>query len=220
MTIELSKEQVQAVVARYSEDLEWVKDLHCFATVYNKGETVVEGAVSLPNIGREAHTYLTHIVRNYSDLPEFTVFLQGAPFFHMEEGADCTTLVNLIQATVTKNVPFKGFAWFRLRCDRLGRPHQMSDPASRGKWSGWGKDIPVGDLYEKLFNRTSPEQFIASAATGLFMVRRDRILTRPLDFYKKALSIIEADPRDTNNTGHAFERLWQVIFNGSNTINP
>ncbi|SMF24764.1 DUF3431 domain-containing protein [Desulfovibrio gilichinskyi] len=220
MLLEFSKDQLQIVIARYSENIEWLKAFNRFAIVYNKGETIVDGAVVLPNIGREGHTYLTHIVRNYYDLPEYTVFLQGSPFFHMKEGADCAKLADIINESLTKKVPFKGFAWFRLRCDRLGRPHQMSDPASKGKWSGWGKDIPVGEVYEKLFNRTPPEQFIASAATGLFMVRKDRILTRSLEFYKTALSIIEADPCDEHNTGHAFERLWQVIFNGSKAINP
>lgn len=214
------KDKVQAVIARYSEDLDWVDDLQCDSVVYNKGESSVEGAITLPNIGRESHTYFTHIVRNYSALPEFTVFLQGAPFFHMEEGADCAVLNSVIAECVKRKVPFKGFAWFRMVCDRLGRPHQMGAADKKGKWLGWGKDIPVGDVYEELFSRPSPEKFIASAATGLFMVRSDRILTRPLHFYQRALRIIEADPFDSNNTGHAFERLWQVIFNGSSAINP
>lgn len=213
-------DKVQAVIARYSEDLAWVKDLQCHAIIYNKGDSLVEGAVVLPNIGRESHTYLTHIINNYSNLPEFTVFLQGSPFFHMEKGADCVTLNSLLTEFVERNVPFKGFAWFRMVCDGLGRPHQMDDPDKKGKWLGWGKDIPVGELYENLFNRPAPDKFIASAATGLFMVRRDRILTRPVDFYTKALSIIEADPQDARNTGHAFERLWQVVFNGSVFLNP
>ncbi|CCO23052.1 DUF3431 domain-containing protein [Maridesulfovibrio hydrothermalis] len=215
-----SQDKVQAVIARYREDLSWAGELQCRATIYNKGEPPVEGAVVLPNIGRESHSYLTHIINNYSVLPEFTVFLQGSPFFHMEEGADCAVLNALILENVSRNVPFKGFAWFRMVCDQLGRPHQLCDPEKEGRWLGWGKDIPVGEVYEYLFNRPAPRKFIASAATGLFMVRRDRILIRPVEFYEKALSLIESDPHDANNTGHAFERLWQVIFNGSAAINP
>jgi hypothetical protein len=30
---------------------------------------------------------------------------------------------------------------------------------------------------------------------------------------------VEADPRDARNTGHAFERLWNVIFNGKADLN-
>ncbi len=84
--------KVQAAIARYSEDLSWVSDLECHSIIYNKGQSTFPGALLLPNIGRESHTYITHIIDNYSDLPEFTVFLQGSPFFHMEEGADCATL--------------------------------------------------------------------------------------------------------------------------------
>lgn len=211
---------MQAIIARYSESLSWLDDLNCYATVYNKGSGLIDGAVQLPNVGRESHTYLTHIIRNYPDFPEFSVFLQGSPFFHMEQGADILSLNNMIAENIERNVPFKGFAWFRMVCDRLGRPHQLADPSKKGKWLGWGKDIPVGEVYEKLFKRTSPEKFIASAATGLFMVRRDRILTRPLSLYENALAMVEADPLDSCNTGHAFERLWQVIFNGSSAINP
>ncbi|WP_432738677.1 DUF3431 domain-containing protein [Maridesulfovibrio sp. FT414] len=214
------REKVQAVIARYSEDISWLAELDCPSVVYNKGTGPVEGAVVLPNIGRESHTYLTHIVRNYPDFPEFVVFLQGSPFFHMEEGADCRTLNALIAEHVERRVPFKGFAWFRMVCDRLGRPHQMADPSKKGRWPGWGKDIPVGKVFERMFGQAAPERFIASAATGLFIVRRDRILVRPLSFYENGLSIIESDPLDAENTGHAFERLWQIVFNGSSNLNP
>lgn len=213
-------ERVGAVIARYREDLSWIEDLCCTATVYNKGQAEIEGAIRLANTGRESHTYLTHIVRLYPDFPDFTVFLQGTPFFHMEEGADCSTLNSIIAQNMERNIPFKGFAWFRMVCDKQGRPHQMAAPEKKGKWLGWGKDIPVGYIYEQLFERPSPSKFIASAATGLFMVRKDRILTRPLSFYEKAISLLESDPQDAENTGHAFERLWQVIFNGSKAINP
>jgi len=38
------------------------------------------GCVALPNVGREGHTYLHHIVNNYENLADWTVFSQaGAP---------------------------------------------------------------------------------------------------------------------------------------------
>jgi hypothetical protein len=47
------------------------------------------------------------------------------------------------------------------------------------------------------------------------LVRRDRILARPAAFYRRALDLVLADPDDADNTGHAFERLWQAIFSGA-----
>uniref|UniRef100_A0A6U6VLJ9 Uncharacterized protein n=1 Tax=Zooxanthella nutricula TaxID=1333877 RepID=A0A6U6VLJ9_9DINO len=45
--------------------------------VYSKGEAA-PGAEALKNVGRESHTFLTHIVENYDRLADWTVFTQGA----------------------------------------------------------------------------------------------------------------------------------------------
>ncbi len=38
----------------------------------------VHAIVPLANVGRESHTYLTHIVDHYDDLSEVTIFLPGS----------------------------------------------------------------------------------------------------------------------------------------------
>ena len=208
---------VQAVVARWREDASWVAHLGLDALVYDKSGQ--PGSLALPNIGRETHTYLTHIVSNYDRLADFTVFLQADPFRHMGEGADVNALRERIAQNVRLGVRFTGFAWYKLKCDRLGRPHAMNGPEGKGRWKGWGKDIPVGEVYAALFAGDVPESFLATAPAGLFFVSRERILARPRDFYAFALSLVEADPEDERNTGHAFERLWHVIFNGKTALN-
>ncbi|MDO9631463.1 MAG: DUF3431 domain-containing protein, partial [Humidesulfovibrio sp.] len=114
-----------------------------------------------------------------------------------------------------KDTPFAGLSWFRLRCDGLGRPHDLADPAKEGRWKGWGKDIPVARTFEALFQSPAPQEFIARASTGNMLVRAERILARPEAFYRRALDLVLADPDDADNTGHAFERLWQAIFSGA-----
>lgn len=174
----------------------------------------------LPNIGREAHSYLTHILRTYPDFPRHTVFLQGHPFDHLaQHGGDTELLAQRIAEAVERDRPFTGLAWFRLQCDGLGRPHQMLDESHRGRWAGWGRDIPVARVFEELFAAAAPERFVARGAAGNFVVRADRILARPLSFYQRALELVLADPRDELNTGHAFERLWHLIFNGNTRWN-
>lgn len=220
---------LELVVARYREDLSWLRELGLPAQVYNKGpEPCLERAPAaqtqnvrvapLPNIGREAHTYLTHIVARYADLPECTVFLQGNPFAHLappqEPPVTPAALRTRLLELAAARKPFAGLAWFRLRCDGLGRPHDLADPAKEGRWLGWGKDIPVAATFEKLFGQSAPKEFIARAPTGNMLVRRERILARPLAFYRRALDLVLADPQDAENTGHAFERLWQAIFSG------
>jgi len=80
-----TKRNVELVIAAFDENVTWAHMYSHLATVYVKGELVyvpVNGnqlsrVVALPNVGRETHTYLTHIVRNYDKLADVTVFTQG-----------------------------------------------------------------------------------------------------------------------------------------------
>jgi len=79
-----AEKDVQVVVAHYAEDLKWIKEASDAAptasfVVYTKGPKMDDATTEvLPNVGREAHTYLHHIVNNYDNLSPWTVFTQGA----------------------------------------------------------------------------------------------------------------------------------------------
>jgi hypothetical protein len=77
---------VQLVIARYSEDIRWVRAYKDIAIVYNKGiyhDTLdTLNVIQLENIGREGHTYLHHMITAYDSLKERTIFSQGDPFSH------------------------------------------------------------------------------------------------------------------------------------------
>jgi len=215
------RDTVQVIIARYREDIDWAEGLGYDYVVYDKGDQPVTGSLVLPNIGREAHTYFTHIVREYDALAPVNVFLQGDPFDHIDQAGRGTPelLRKMIEDVVDRRVPFKGLAWFKLECDALGRPHDMHDPAKRGRWAGWGRNIPVGEVFTALFGAAAPERIIARAPAGVFAVTAERIRTRPRAFYEFALRLVERDPDDARNTGHAIERLWQHIFNGNTAWN-
>ena len=208
---------VELVIARYREDASWVEGMGFPSVIYDKSGD--PGPFALPNIGRETHTYLTHIVRRYPDFADFTIFLQADPFGHIGEAADPGSLTERIMQNVRMRINFTGFAWFKLKCDRLGRPHAMAEPENQGRWRGWGKDIPVGEVYAKLFAGEVPEMFLVTAPAGMLFVARERILARSKHFYERCLKLVEDDPGDERNTGHAFERLWQVIFGGDQSLN-
>lgn len=215
------RDNVKVIIARYHEDISWVDELGYDYIVYDKSGMAADNSIELENIGRESHTYLTHIVRDYHALAPVNVFVQGNPFDHIDDRnrGSVEMLRKMIEDVAEKGVPFKGFAWFKLKCDRLGRPHDLCKPENEGRWAGCGKDIPLGEVFEKLFDASFPSQLVVRAPAGLFAVTGDRIRTRPKAFYEYALRLIEADPLDENNTGHAFERLWQHIFNGNTAWN-
>ena len=214
-------DNVKVIIARYREDVSWADALGYDYVVYDKGCNQDITARSLANIGREAHTYFTHIIREYDRLSPMNVFLQGDPFDHIDDQgrASVETLRLQLEDVADRMIPFKGLAWFKLKCDALGRPHDLHKPENQGRWAGWGRDIPVGEIFTRLFNTAMPAQIISRAPTGNFCVTGERIRTRPKRFYEFCLKLIEADPQDERNTGHAFERLWQHIFNGNTDWN-
>ena len=80
---------VELVIARYNEDLSWLNKVkNKKITIYNKGESIKEKYIKLDNIGRESHTYLYHIINNYDNLSDITIFSQGDPFFHSPKFID------------------------------------------------------------------------------------------------------------------------------------
>ena len=88
--------KTEIVVARYSENLDWLKKIKkskdLKITVYNKGKDDIDVPfIPLPNIGRESHTYLYHIIHNYDNLADQTIFCQGDPISH---SPDFINLIN------------------------------------------------------------------------------------------------------------------------------
>jgi len=76
---------IEIVIARYNEDLSWLRKIpkKIKITIYNKGlDDINIQSIKLPNIGRESHTYLYHIINNYDNLADKTIFCQGDSIFH------------------------------------------------------------------------------------------------------------------------------------------
>lgn len=211
------RDDVKVIIARFREDVSWADGLGYPCVIYDKSGEPAANARPLPNIGREAHTYFTHISAEYDRLAPMNVFLQGDPFDHIDDRgrSDVETLRMRLADVADRRVPFKGLAWFRLKSDALGRPHDLRKPENKGRWAGWGRDIPVGELFGRLFGVEMPDEIVCRAPTGNFCVTGERIRTRPRAFYEFCLKLVESDPLDERNTGHAFERLWQHVFNGN-----
>ena len=77
------EKNIEIVIAHYKENIEWLNDnkneKNISITIYDKGNNKIENSNSIPlkNVGRESHTYLYHIVNNYDNLANKTIFFQG-----------------------------------------------------------------------------------------------------------------------------------------------
>jgi len=75
---DVSKDELEIVLAQYNEDMSWSDKYGKLRTVYCKGGAAcAPDAVRLDNVGREGHSYLSHIVQNYDNLAKWTVFSQA-----------------------------------------------------------------------------------------------------------------------------------------------
>ena len=98
--------ETEIVIARYNEDLSWLKKIpkNIKIIIYNKGlDDIVKipgvkyDIIKLPNIGRESHTYLYHIINNYDNLANKTILCQGDSIFHSPGFLDLLKNVKLFE---------------------------------------------------------------------------------------------------------------------------
>lgn len=187
--------RVHIVVARYTENLDWLSHLSKMnVTVYNKGPPIAGvPSVSLPNVGREAHTYLFHIVHAYDSLPEYTAFVQGHPFDHAPDIVPALT-------------EFRGGA----RYTHLGAMIVAHEATCKG--SAQYPKVPLRETYETMYQTPAPDTPVEFVAGAQFVVHRDAILGHPRAFWERALAYATRDPGRPDGPAYAFERLWKHVF--------
>ena len=220
------------VVARYSEkasDVDWMKQLEKGTLfLYEKGEALEEDFVAgfsncnviqrhLPNIGRESHTYLTHIVDHWTDLEkskdDVTLFTQAGIRAHISISS---TTNEYIQA-IAKEAAEKGFSESLARQHpECGPEHQPTPDFRIREWplrsplTPNPRDETFERWFERCLKQRFPPQSIYRWSMGaIFAVKNSTILQRGKAYYEALL----AELTDTNpEIGHFFERSWYYIF--------
>ncbi len=200
---------LELVVARYTENLNWLRNIppQIRATVYDKsGEEdapLTPNTLRLENVGREAHTYLHHIVTRYETLAPLTVFCQGKPFDHAFD----------FRKTL------RDMAGGQKQCDDFFWLGHLADTDSADgilfkNWSknDTGEGLDLGGFHRALFNSEGPAEYPFFGGAQ-FIVTSERIQERPLSFYEQALKLSVEFPQ----AAHCYERTWDRIFHAEQT---
>lgn len=92
------------VVARFNENINWLRTNFNSDTtiIYNKGYKINDpiGDIKIlprsnkPACGREPETYIHHIISNYNNLHDYTIFTQGDPFKHSPKFIEIVNYLN------------------------------------------------------------------------------------------------------------------------------
>jgi hypothetical protein len=198
------------VVARYNEDIRWT---HIFPnkTIYNKGDiqTIPEElhycVKQLPNIGREAHTYIHYIIENYYTLPDVVIFTQGNFNEHM-------SLQEFLQLALT---PKDGVSqnltetnsWPQYRSSYNFKLTNWKAPLTPTH-----NDEDYGQWYERVFQRIFPDEQTKIYLAAIFSVGSDIIRKHPKEFYEQLMVSSELTLSSSPESAHFMERTWSKMF--------
>jgi hypothetical protein len=206
---------IKIIISRYHEDVSWSEKYSDYRVIYNKGNNIEQNCITLPNIGRESHTYLYHIVENYNNLADYNVFLQGFPYDHKP---DLDYI--LLDLIFNNKYSFKWLSNWSIETDfeYIREPYRIPY-------------VNFKEMYKKLFDvYPDPHTSFIFHANGQFVVSKEKIHERPLEFYKKYLNFFEGKDQEIFNLGlmnnikgenslsdpimgHHAERLWGFVFN-------
>jgi hypothetical protein len=195
---------VHIVVAKYNENVDWVKHIQHRVTVYDKSEKPIENSIPLKNKGREGETFLYHIVHHYDHLDDVTVFLQGNPFEHLQTlvgwrteltDEEKQTVLNKVNKEINDQSDFATF-YQVLYNDPNGTNNQN-----------------ITYYCKKYYN--SDYFFFTVSPGAQYIVPKRYILSRPLEFWKTLHEAMYNEELD----GYAQEQLWYFAFNHQMNLN-
>lgn len=192
----------QMIVARYKENIDWIKNLkikNLDIIIYNKFYD--EQQALFNETGRESHTYLHHIYHNYDNLSDYTIFTQANPFDHSPD------FIEKLEKIILNNEEMDFFSFITffgeksIFCDLDGYPNHPSLNLKKGTDAVFTEFLP-GKI-----------EFYPGA---IFMVSKKNILNRSRQFYKKCLELsCDKEWKDNYGNyscGYFFERMWKYIF--------
>jgi len=214
--------KIIVVVSRFNENLSWILE-HPFDKfeyiVYNKGtnydfeKSNVIKIINLRNVGKNDHTYLHHIIENYDNLNDITIFFPGSINIDYKKEKAKKILYKIIESNYEKAYFFghkqksiiESFKNFQLD------DWQTSDKQNLIKCSETQLKLcrlrPYKVWYKYFFGNT-----IAKWSTwwGIFSIDKRDIIQHPVKRYQHLL--LTLNDHSNPEAGHYIERSWGAIF--------
>lgn len=174
---------------------------------------------NLPNIGQATHTYLHHVISNYDNLSDITIFMLGSGFrgekkakkahWILKNANNCNGFLSQHIWLSEKNdynfeLPY--YEIFSYKNNNIQENSQRiktemirAESLPLGKWI---ENNTHNKLISKRFYRTNK---------CMFAVKKDVILKKPISYYKNLIKQLESANRNLEVI-HFFERAWVCVF--------
>jgi hypothetical protein len=211
---------IEIVIARYNEDLNWLKDKpfnKYKSIVYNKGindnfeKYNVKNIMKLKNIGRCDHTYLYHIINNYDNLADITFFCPGS--LNMEskinKGIRILKNVEKYKNTVIISNYYNNLKkiLYNFKLDKWEASDTSNKIINNESKLELAKIRPFGKWFENKFGNLVIHY---CSYQGIMAISKKHILQNSKKHY---INIIKDVENSSNpEAGHYIERSWEAIF--------
>jgi hypothetical protein len=211
---------IEIVVARYNEDLQWIQEYPFDKfkyIIYNKGinsdykKPKVYREVMLPNVGKCDHTYLYHIVNNFATLSDITMFFPGSLDMQYKKEIATKIITNILlynsaifignQFPSVKNM----FADFTL--DNWKTSNTQNSTINDESVLERAKLRPYGRWYKYFFGNKNVK---IVCMFGIFSIHKLDIIKHNINYYIQLLNTVSG--HSNPEVGHYIERSWGVIF--------
>lgn len=219
-TNNINKDSIEIVMARYNETIDYLNDKpfnNYPVILYNKGSTIpeiknnIKAVIQLPNVGRCDHTYLYHIINNYDNLADITIFLPGS-CLDSNKKKYTYNVINFVNKNKTTCLHGKkisnvkkdlyNFKLDKWSCSNI--ENRLKNPETKLELC----DVrPFGKWFECNFNDLVVEVI---CYCGIFAVSKKHIIQHPKSHYENILKYLST--HSNPEAGHYVERAWGAIF--------
>lgn len=212
---------IDCVVARYNESVSWI-NMPEFINVtrfiiYNKGKPLKAKLPSnaieimIPNVGKCDHTYLYHIINNYHNLADVTLFVSGRADDERKGPKIKNTmkLVNKTHDTVFIGLNMKvphDFYNFSLNSYLSANPENQINEGKITKIAP-ARIRPYGKWFQYYWGNQSITIF---PFQSIFAIHKDHIIQHPISYYRVFYEELDYDVNP--EAGHYMERSWGMVF--------
>ena len=153
------------------------------------------------NIGREGHSYLTHIINNYDNLADLTIFMQDDFYNHLFR---LSYFFDKLNENMDKE-------FYQFPCSwRVGDGYStFSRPVINGYVdliTTQPDSFSVKKFAEK-FELNLPSHYV-SETCAFFFVKKERILRHSKEKYKNILDWLLT----FDGNGYTLEHAWTIVF--------
>jgi hypothetical protein len=218
---DLSENNIDIVISRYNEKLDWLQNEpfnQIPIIIYNKGVNddyykpeKLKNDIKLENIGRTSHTIFYHIINNYDNLANVTIFLHGSSdnWNKYENAVKLTENVKKHNKSV-----FVASKYDDIKTDMYDftLDNYSSTDNSNFKVNPENELIlsdirPFGKWYESLFGDIKTNYV---SYTDMIAVSKEHIRQHPIEYYENLIN--QTNTGSNTETGHYFERAWEAVF--------